>query len=137
MLNYLCLVVFSRAINSNNAASYMSTAPLGYGMPIETKLKCSCVYQKTRLGVMLTYNRDNKNYDYTPESTPCVHVKHFLRIIRHDSPRSSFHALHVRTTDLRTCTRQILLIFPQLTSGQLYGYQIYHAYCQPNILLGL
>ena len=37
MLNYLCLVVFSRAINSNNAASYVSTAPLGYEMPIETK----------------------------------------------------------------------------------------------------
>jgi len=45
VLNYLCLVVFSRAINSNNAASYISTAPIGYGMPIETKLKYSCVYQ--------------------------------------------------------------------------------------------
>ena len=43
MSNYLCFVVFSRAINSNNAASYMSTAPLAYGMPIETKLKYSCV----------------------------------------------------------------------------------------------
>ena len=55
--------------------------------------------------------------------------KHFLRIIRHDSPRSSFHALHVRTTDLRTCTRQILLLFPQLTSGQLTPVELLSTFC--------
>ena len=47
---------------------------------------------------MLSYNRDNKNYDYTPEYTPCVHV---------NTSYESFDTIHhVHLSTLSTYVQQ-------------------------------